>query len=118
MAAINTAWVSKLKQGVEAVPDCQSLDAMVPHIQGLMDTQIAAARAQIAALTPMVVVPTNLSSVISFITKQIAFYELQLAQAVAAEAALVAAYSELLGALAAKKASLSCSVSLPPPPTP
>jgi len=67
-ALVNTAYFSDLTAQINATNVCTELQALVNSIMAMLQAEVTAIKAQIAALLPLLSLPTDLGSVITWIT--------------------------------------------------
>lgn len=114
-AIINQAWFDKTTAELNAIDKCADLQAIVNAAFATLSAEVAAVRAQIAALLPLLTLPTSLGAIISWIssfgtglTAPYLKYVAQLAQLLSNIATLTAAATAAAGRI------LNCAITVPP----
>lgn len=115
---VNAAYFDNITaqiNSIENVP-CEELQALVNTVAADIESQLAAVRAQIASLTPIITIPgASLGSIVSWITNFVAPYERALVTCEAQLTQILAAVAALENAIANAAARLtSCAITIPP----
>lgn len=110
MSATNTEWVKNLKNQIDTVPDCASLDKKIQELKDMFVKQIEEAGTEVSKLAALIVPPTSLPKVIKYLKNLATQYLAPYNQAVAKRLELIKAYAEVLKAIEEKRNSLHCSL--------
>ena len=111
MADVNTAWLHNLKEQIDAIPDCRSLNKLIAFLRDKFNQLIEDLLNQIAKLVGMIVPPTSLAKVIKYLKNLATQYLGPYLMAIRQLAQIIKAFAEILQAIQNKLANLHCSVS-------
>jgi hypothetical protein len=116
---IDTSYFTNLTAQVNAIQggnSCSDLQDMVTKAAASIEAELAAIRAQIAALLPVTTGPSaSLGSIVAWINSFIAPLQVAYANFIATEAAILSAVSSLESAIVAAAGRMtSCSITIPP----
>ncbi len=118
MAVISTQ-VNDIVKSIEAVPNCEQLEAIAQkYLASWVKQMEDAIKAKVSAEAKKVA-PTDLGSVISWISNLVSEAEADYTKATALIAELTSSYATVLAAITNKISSMECSMpSIPTLPTP
>jgi hypothetical protein len=111
MADVNTAWLHNLKEQIDAIPDCRSLNKLIAFLRDKFNQLIEDLLNQISKLVGMIVPPTSLAKVIKYLKNLATQYLGPYLMAIRQLAQIIKAFAEILQAIQNKLANLHCSVS-------
>jgi len=116
---VDTSYFTNLTNqinNIQGTGACAELQAVVNEVAVSIEAELAAIRAQIAALLPAITLPSaDPSSIVSWITKFMAPTIAAYNNLIATEAAVLSAVASLEAAIANAAARLtSCTITIPP----
>lgn len=111
MADVNTAWLNNLKEQINAIPDCQSLNKLIAWLKEQFQELIDDIVNQISKLVGLIIPPTSLSKIIKYLKNLATQYLGPYLAAIRQLAQMIRAFAEVLAAIQNKLANLHCSVS-------
>jgi hypothetical protein len=111
MADVNTAWLHNLKEQIDAIPDCRSLNKLIAFLRDKFNQLIEDLLNQISKLVGMIVPPTSLAKVIKYLKNLATQYLGPYLMAIRQLAQIIKAFAEILQAIQSKLANLHCSIS-------
>jgi len=111
MADINTQWLKNLKEQIEAIPDCKSLNKLIAWLKEMFMELIEDILEQIAKLVGMVLPPTSLAKIIKYLKNLATQYLGPYLAAIRQMVMMIKAFAEVLKAIQDKLANLHCSIS-------
>jgi hypothetical protein len=111
MADVNTAWLNNLKEQINAIPDCNSLNKLIAWMKEMFQELIDNIVNQIAKLVGLIIPPTSLSKIIKYLKNLATQYLGPYLAAIRQLAQMIKAFAEVLAAIQNKLANLHCSIS-------
>ena len=111
MADINTQWLKNLKEQIEAIPDCKSLNKLIAWLKEMFMELIEDILEQIAKLVGMVLPPTSLAKIIKYLKNLATQYLGPYLAAIRQMVIMIKAFADVLKAIQEKLANLHCSIS-------
>ena len=110
MADVNLTWLNNLKEQIDAIPDCRSLNKLIEKLREKFQELIEDLLNQISKLVGMIIPPTSLAKVIKYLKNLATQYLGPYLMAIRQLAQIIKAFAEILQAVQNKLANLHCSI--------